>query len=103
MLLDTGASTTMISTDVASALGFGLSAIVHFAEFDSATQAEQAPIVVLSAMNLEGARQDEIAVIVHDLPPRLMLDGVIGLNFLRRFRSVTLDFERTVLVIEPHE
>ena len=79
-LLDTGASTSMISYDVALELAFDLLSVSHFTEFDSATDAQQSPVVTLAALSMEGARQTQVDVIVHDLPPRLMLDGIIGLN-----------------------
>jgi hypothetical protein len=39
-----------------------------------------------------------LEVLVVHFPPRLRIDGVLGVNFLERFRS-TLDFDMATLIL----
>jgi hypothetical protein len=55
----------------------------------------------LDRLRLGGSTVRGLEVFVYDLPPLLAADGLVGLDFLRRFR-VTFDFEAGVLILrEP--
>ena len=57
---------------------------------------EVAPIVTVPTMELLGVRVDDVPVLCHDLPQRSLVDGLLGLSFLRHCRLV-IDFPRGVL------
>jgi hypothetical protein len=58
------------------------------------------PKVTLKSLSLETARQENVEALAYTLPEEYGIDGVIGLNFLRRFKRVTLDFEQGVITLE---
>ena len=53
----------------------------------------------LKSLNVLGVTAHNIKTIVHDLPEKSYVDGLLGLSFLRRFK-VCLDFREGVLEIE---
>ena len=97
--LDTGASITVLSPAVASALG------VEGAERVSMTGAGgklQATVGRIASLAVGGALLDDVNVVVADFLEGLgqavgtKLDGVVGYSFLRHFR-VTIDYPNSVL------
>jgi len=52
---------------------------------------------------LPGAEEANIEALCYTIPEEHGIDGVIGLNYLRRFRKIILDFENGVLTLERRE
>jgi len=52
----------------------------------------------LQSLQVEGIIVQMLEVVVVHFPPRLRIDGVLGVNFLERFRS-TFDFDTATLVL----
>ena len=98
-IVDTGAQRTIISHDVADTLGLD---IAHPLRFEAIVTAERqtppAPVVRLDSVQLGGIRLRDLEASVFDLPPTLRADGLLGLNFLHRFR-VTFEFDRSTLIL----
>ncbi len=95
-LLDTGASYCVITPGLARELA--LSPTGSFATVLTANGAVKAPVVRLRSLELNGTRAHDIQAIVHDaVGPKL--DGVIGLNFLNRYRYA-VDPQRRELELE---
>jgi clan AA aspartic protease (TIGR02281 family) len=95
-LLDTGASYCVITPGLARELA--LSPTGSFATVLTANGAVKAPIVRLRSLELNGTRAQDVQAIVHDaVGPKL--DGVIGLNFLNRYRYA-VDPQRRELELE---
>ena len=98
-IVDTGAQRIIISHDVADTLGLD---IAHPLRFEAIVTAERqtppAPVVRLDSVQLGGIRVRDLEASVFDLPPTLRADGLLGLNFLRRFR-VIFEFDRSNLVL----
>ena len=95
-LLDTGASYCVIAPDLARELA--LSPTGSFATVHTANGAVRAPVVRLRLLELGGTRAHDVQAIVHDaVGPQL--DGVIGLNFLNRYRYA-VDPQRRELELE---
>ena len=57
------------------------------------------PLVRLVRMDALGQQQADFIVQAHTLPPGLPIDGVLGLDFIRRYRLV-VDFKTGFLVLE---
>ena len=92
-LLDTGASYCVVAPALARQLG--LPPTGSFATVLTANGAVKAPVVRLRSLDLEGTRAHDIQAIVHDaVGPQL--DGVLGLNFLTRYRYAVDPQQRTL-------
>jgi clan AA aspartic protease (TIGR02281 family) len=92
-LLDTGASYCVIAPAFARELGVPPTG--SFATVHTANGAVRAPVVRLRSLDLAGTKALDVQAIVHDaVGPQL--DGVIGLNFLNRYRY-SVDPERREL------
>lgn len=97
--LDTGATYLMIPWEVAEALGYNPELSREKVDLITASGVEKAPLVILKSATLLGKKVSNVKAVVHSLPPRSHLDGLLGLSFLRKFR-INLDFKAGVLEID---
>lgn len=81
-------------------LGFDLRSAPDNVTFGDASQAHTAPLVMLEWFGPIGTEEPGIECIAHTLPTQYGLDGLIGLNYLRRFKRVMFDFENGELVLD---
>lgn len=84
LLLDTGASLSIISTALLSNLGLSYQHTNRTGWFNTANGRVQAPIVRIDSLSLGDQTVKAIEVAVIDLPSD-NLDGLLGMNFLRHF------------------
>jgi aspartyl protease family protein len=83
-IVDTGASYTALTSELARKLGLTLSSkiLIH-----TANGAASARLSVVDDIQVQGARARDVPVVVFDeLPPNV--DGLLGLSFLARFQIV---------------
>lgn len=99
LALDTGATHCMIPWRLARALGLNPELSTQRIETVTASGTEFVPVVFLPSMNVLGMKAKNVSAIVHDLPAKSYVDGLLGLSFLKHFK-VTLDFREGVLRIE---
>jgi len=57
---------------------------------------EKTPIVTLEAVSVAGNEIRNIKALVHDLPPKSYVDGLLGLSFLKNF-NIYFNFEQGFL------
>jgi len=100
LALDTGASTTIVSNEIIEKIGFQPNEIKDYVEFGDASQDHTVPRMILPSFRIGDTSVTNLEVLAYSLPEKYGIDGVIGLNFLRRFRRFTIDFERACLVLE---
>jgi len=100
MLLDTGATYTIIPHEVAIAIGCDPSASRKRVEFITASGSEYAPMVTIESIKCFGFEIKNFDVVCHNLPPKSSVDGLLGLNFLTHF-NVNLKFPLRTLEITP--
>ena len=96
MALDTGASMTVIPWQAAERLGLDPARSRRRVRFMTGSGMEVAPIVTVPAIELMGVRVADVPVLCHDLPQRSLVDGLLGLSFLRHCH-LAIDFPRGVL------
>lgn len=96
MALDTGASMTAIPWQAAERLGLDPARSRRRVRFMTGSGMEVAPIITVLAMELMGVCVTDVPVLCHDLPQRSLVDGLLGLSFLRHCR-LAIDFPRGVL------
>lgn len=97
--LDTGASTTVVSSEVAQLLGIESTGIPQMTGAGGAMQGSRGVVRSLAVGN---AKLENLAVVTADFLAMLSqivktkLDGIVGYNFLREFK-VTIDYPNETL------
>ena len=97
-ILDTGATFTSVSRQVADVLG--ISRRDGSVRLITASGVIQAPLALLEEVDVGGAVARHVPAVIHDLPdapPSIV--GLLGLSFLQRFR-VNLDLTSGVLTLQ---
>ncbi|MFQ5708841.1 MAG: retroviral-like aspartic protease family protein [bacterium] len=85
LALDTGATVTMIGSNILEGLGYNLKASTKKVSIVTGSGFER--VQELNVQKLQAIDQavENLMVICHDLPEETGLDGLLGLNFLRHF------------------
>lgn len=99
MALDTGASLTVIPWDAAEVLGYDPARSPHRVRFMTGSGMEAAPTFSVDAMEVLGVRVSRVPILCHDLPQRSLVDGLLGLSFLKHCR-MSADFKHGALSLE---
>jgi predicted aspartyl protease len=99
LAVDSGAQRTVISRKVAQRLR--LDQPLRTERLIGVGQSPLVPVFRLDRLRVGASVVLGLEVPVYDLPPIISADGLLGLDFLRRFR-VTFDFDSGVLILrEP--
>ena len=98
MALDTGATYTMIPWKTAELLGLEPELSKERIEIITASGVEKAPLVTVKSMITLGKRMEGVDVVVHDLPPKSYVDGLLGLKSLVELK-LKLDFNEGTLEV----
>ena len=96
MALDTGASLTVIPWSAAETLGLDPARGRRRVRFMTGNGMEAAPVLTIHAMEVLGIRVGRVPALCHDLPQRSLVDGLLGLSFLRHCQ-LSINFRRGVL------
>ena len=97
--LDTGATRSLVSRDIAVRLGYDLSASTGFSHFITGSGLETAPRISIERIEaLEQERRD-FPVVCHNLPAGAPVDGLLGLDFFRGQRLI-IDFRAGLVTLE---
>ena len=99
MALDTGATYTMIPWDIAEVLGYTPESSKERIELITASGVEKSPIITLKSISILKKNVNGVRTIVHDLPQKSYVDGLLGLSYLRNF-DIRLNFKNGVLEID---
>ena len=97
LILDTGATSTVISRRLASLLSIHPTGT---AMGQTVGGTITAPIARLASMKVGAAEIAELSVIVHDFSRDPRIDGLLGMDFLGQYH-VGLDSQKQVLVLSP--
>ena len=97
VVLDTGASMTIIATDILARLGYDPAApTLARQRIITASGVEYVPRTIVRTATAIGQRVSDLDVLCHDLPPASGVDGLLGLNFLRHFK-LTIRFGKGII------
>ena len=96
--LDTGASTTMIPPEVATDLGYDLSNPNE--QMITASGIVLTKRITVRKLTAIGETVENIDVVCHDLPEGSIIEGLLGLNFLRYF-DVNILFSTGTIELHP--
>lgn len=96
MALDTGATNVLITLEVAEALNVISSPITERAEVVTASGIEKVPVFYLDRVKVMDKEADHIKAVIHYLPEKGYVDGLLGLSFLRHF-DLRINFREGIL------
>lgn len=101
LIVDTGASMTVLSTNIAIDLGLLGTTDTELLTVNTAGGSVQVNMNYLSSLHVGTAQAQHVAVAFHDLPdvPE-QIEGLLGMSFLKNF-LVTLDAEHSRLILRP--
>ena len=97
--LDTGASITMIPPEVATDLGYDLSNPNE--QMITASGVVLIKRITVRKLTAIGETVENIDVVCHDLPEGSIIEGLLGLSFLRHF-DVNISFSTGTIELRPH-
>ena len=91
LILDTGATTTVLKETVLLALGYDLASVTDRVQMTTGSLVMSVPRVVLTRLTALGQHRFGIPVLAYTLPTGVSVSGLLGLDFLRD-QTLTLDF-----------
>ena len=101
LIVDTGASHSIVSHRLAVELGLYSDSSMGTATMNTVGGPVQAPLARIKSIRLAEAEVKESVVVIYDLPDSPAgVEGLLGLSALRQFQ-VTLDPTRKVLSLQP--
>ena len=99
MVLDTGATYTIIPWNVAFSLGYDPAVSKRRVKLIMGGSVEYAPIITVTAFTALGESIAHFDVICHDLPEDAKVDGLVGMNFLRNF-DLSVKFSEGIIELK---
>jgi predicted aspartyl protease len=97
VVLDTGASLTIIATDIMGRLGYDpANPTLDRQRIVTSSGIEYAPRATVRFATAIGQKVANLEVLCHDLPPESGVDGLLGFNFLRHFK-LTIRFRKGII------
>jgi len=101
LIVDTGASMTVLSTNIAIDLGILGTTDNELLTVNTAGGSVQVNMNYLSSLQVGTVQAENVAVAIHDLPDiHEQIEGLLGMSFLKHF-LVTLDAEHARLILRP--
>jgi len=99
MMVDSGAAYCCITPEIARLLGYDLQRPMTRRSIASVQGVDaEVPSFRLQSLQAGGIIVQALEVLVITFSPRLQIDGILGVNFLERFRS-TFDFDTATLIL----
>jgi len=99
MALDTGATYVMIPWEFAEILGYEPEVSRKRIPMITASGVEKTPVINLDSITVPGKKAKDIPAVVHDLPQKSYVDGLLGLSYLKNF-DTSIYFKKGVLEIK---
>lgn len=98
MVLDTGAVYTVIAWDVAKDIGYDPAISERRMPIITANGVIEAPLITVQSVHITSLGAESVEVICHDIPEITGIEGLLGLSFLKHFRTL-IDYTAGVLEI----
>ena len=99
LLLDTGASYTILSWATLISLGLDPASSLVRQPITTANGLVWMPVVKLEEFHAFGQNVEQFPVLAHTVPLGSQISGVLGMDFLRRFEG-KLDFKRAIVEMQ---
>jgi clan AA aspartic protease (TIGR02281 family) len=94
-LVDTGASVTVLSPELAEDLGITPARRARIITLQTLSGETEAPVVTIPSLRIGELEAKDVTAVIHEMQG---LDGILGNTFLSRY-SVTLDARRGLLTV----
>ena len=91
LILDTGATTSLLKETVLTALGYDLANVSDRVQMTTGSVITRVPRVVLTRLTALGQHRIGLTVLAYTLPANSAVSGLLGLDFLRN-QMLTIDF-----------
>ena len=88
VILDTGAVYTVIAWDVAKDIGYDPAISERRTPIITANGVIEAPLITVERIQLAELRAEAVEVVCHDIPELAGIEGLLGLSFLKHFRTL---------------
>lgn len=98
LIFDTGAMFTALSWAVLKVIGYDPAVVPERQEIITANGIIEVPKLQVEKITVGDVQAREVEVICHDIPELAGIRGLLGLSFLRHFRTV-IDFKQGYLEI----
>ncbi len=98
LILDTGATTTLLKETVLLAMGFDLASVTDRVQVTTGSVITSVPRVVLTRLSALGQHRFGFPVLAYTLPASVSVSGLLGLDFLRD-QLLTIDFRAGQIVL----
>lgn len=96
LIFDTGAVFTALSRSVLKIIGYDPAIVPERQEIITANGIIEVPKLRVGSIAIGHAEAREVEVICHDIPELVELRGLLGLSFLKHFRTV-IDYKEGYL------
>jgi predicted aspartyl protease len=100
LILDTGATTTVLNETVVTALGYDLTTVTTRSQMTTGSTITTVPRVALTRMSALGVHRLGFPVLAYSLPSATSVMGLLGLDFVRD-RVLTIDFLNGLIDLKP--
>jgi hypothetical protein len=91
LVLDTGATVTSLNGTVLRFVGYDPDAATDFVSTTTGSIVKRVPRLMVNRLSALGQHAIGLRVVAHDLPTVAAVDGLLGLDFYRKF-LLTIDF-----------
>jgi clan AA aspartic protease (TIGR02281 family) len=98
MILDTGAASTVLSWAVVKAIGYDPTVAPDRDEAITANGVIEVPKLQVAIITVGNVEARDVEVLCHDIPQLAGIRGLLGLSFLKHFRTV-IDYRQGYLEI----
>ena len=85
LIVDTGAAMTVLSWEILEGLGYDPAGTRQRVRLVTVSGFALAPRITVESFHCLGKEIQDLPVVCHDLPFARYADGLLGINFLRRF------------------
>ena len=98
LALDTGATRTLISPEMAVEVGYDPSQAEQYSQMTTGSRVERVPLLTLDKLVSLGQERLDLIVACHPLPPSAGIDGLLGLDFFRE-QNLNIDFRAGLITL----
>lgn len=101
LALDTGATTTLINTDVMVLVGYDPATAAERIQVTTGSSIEFCAQMIIDRIESIEHVREGFSVLCHTLPPSARVDGLLGLDFFRHCR-LEIDFQTGEVTLATH-
>ena len=85
LMIDIGSTYTVIRTELLEDIGYTPASATAFRQVITASRYERLPVVKVEQFNGLGTFMKDFNVLAHTIPRGIPVDGLLGMDLLRRF------------------